>query len=135
MRIAIPYDNGNIFPHFGHAEMFKLYNLEDGQIVSGLTIPTFGSGHAAMAEFLKTARADVLICGGIGGSAQRAVASLGIAIYPGFGGSADDAVRAFASGSLQRGASHDCESCSESCGEGGCPHHHGDGGCGHHHEH
>lgn len=129
MRIAIPCADGEIDPHFGHTETFKLYDLKDGEIVSDLTLPTFGSGHQAMAEFLRAARADVLICGGIGAEAQRILTAQGVAIYPGFGGSADDAARAFAIGALQKGAGGPCAGCSENCGEGGCPHH-SDSGCG-----
>ena len=34
MRIAVTYDNGAVFQHFGHTEQFKLYDVEDGKIVS-----------------------------------------------------------------------------------------------------
>ena len=98
MRIAIPFekDSGRIAPQFEEAASFKLYNLLNDVIVSDLTLPSFGSGSDAMVEFLKTARADVLICGGITGQSRRTLAASGFVAYPGFGGSADDAARAFA---------------------------------------
>ena len=125
MRIAIPYvkDLGTVAPLFEEAADFRLYNLVNGEIVSDLSLPSFGTGSAAMLDFLKTARADVLICGGITGEARRAVVSAGLASYPGFGGKADDLARAFAAGSLQQSVSGECEGCSENCGEGECPHH------------
>ena len=98
MRIAVPFDKaaGTIAEQFDRTEAFRLYNLENGQIVSSLSLPAFGTGNEAMAEFLKTARADVVICGGITARGRQLLGSEGIAVYPGFGGSADDAAQAFA---------------------------------------
>ena len=98
MRIAVPFDKaaGTIAEQFERTEAFRLYNLENGQIVSSLSLPAFGTGNEAMAEFLKTARADVVICGGITARGRQLLGSEGIAVYPGFGGSADDAAQAFA---------------------------------------
>lgn len=135
MRIAIPIekDSGQISERFGAAQSVKLYNLEGEKIVSELVIPGFGEGDEVMVELMKAAKADVLICGGIAGGARQALGSAGIVSYPGFGGAADNAARAFAAGSLQQAMSGECASCDGDC-EGGCPHHsHGGDGCGHHH--
>ena len=78
MRIAVPYEDGEIFQHFGHTEQFKLYDVEDGKIVSEQIVPASGSGHGALAGFLKAAQADALVCGGIGMGAQTAPAGAGI---------------------------------------------------------
>ena len=32
MKIAVTYDNGNIFQHFGKTENFKVYEVEDNQV-------------------------------------------------------------------------------------------------------
>ena len=53
MKIAVTYENGNVFQHFGHTEAFKVYDIEDGKIKSSEVIPTNGSGHGALAGFLK----------------------------------------------------------------------------------
>ncbi len=134
MRIAIPFDkdSGQVAAQFEEAASFKLYTLVNDSIASDLTLPSFGKGAASMLEFLRTAKADVLICGGITGEARKALADAGLVSYPGFGGRADDLARAFASGSLQQSMSGECAGCTEGCGEGGCPHHH-DGRCEHHH--
>ena len=66
MRIAVTYENGEVFQHFGHTEQFKLYDIEDGKIVSEQIVPTNGSGHGALAGFLKAAQVDALICGSAG---------------------------------------------------------------------
>ena len=34
MRIAVTYENGQIFQHFGHTEFMKIYTVENGEIVS-----------------------------------------------------------------------------------------------------
>lgn len=100
MRIAVTYDNGQIFQHFGHTEQFKVYDVEDGKIVSTEVVSTNGSGHGALAGVLNGLHADVLICGGIGGGAQMALAAAGIELYGGVSGDADAAVEQFIAGTL-----------------------------------
>lgn len=78
MRVAVTYENGQIFQHFGHTEQFKVYNIEDNKIVNTQVVDTNGQGHGALAGFLNFAGIDVLICGGIGGGAQTALAAAGI---------------------------------------------------------
>ena len=131
MRIAIPYEQGEIFQHFGHTEQFKLYDVENGTIIREQIVNTNGSGHGALAGFLQAAQADALICGGIGGGAQMALAETGIRLYAGVTGSADAAAKALAAGGLEydpdarcdhhdhhHGEGHDCHS--HRCGEHSC---------------
>lgn len=126
MKIAVTYENGQIFQHFGHTEQFKLYDIEDGKIVSTQVVDTLGSGHGALAGFLTEYGADALICGGIGAGAQNALADAGISLYGGVSGDADAAVNAYLAGELQynpdvhcshhdHGHDHSCGS--HSCGE------------------
>ena len=103
MRIAVTYDNGQIFQHFGHSSQFKVYDVEDGRIVSEQIVDTNGSGHGALAGLLSDAKADVLICGGIGGGAQMALAEAGIKLYGGAAGDADAAVAAAAAAGVPPG--------------------------------
>lgn len=140
MKIAVTYDNGNIFGHFGHTEQFKLYRVEDGRVTSSEIIDTNGSGHGALALLLSHVGAEVLICGGIGGGAQAALAQAGIKLYGGVSGSADAAVEAFIAGRLDfdpnvrcnhHGEGHGDHSCgSHSCGSHGCGGHGSDAHCG-----
>ena len=95
MRIAVTFENGQIFQHFGHTEQFKIYDVEDGKVVSSQVAGTDGQGHGALAGVLKALGADVLICGGIGGGARAALDAGGIKLYGGVSGSADEAVEAF----------------------------------------
>ena len=135
MRIAVTYENGEIFQHFGHTEQFKLFDVEDGRIVAEQIVPTNGSGHGALAGFLKAAQVDALICGGIGMGAQNALAEAGIKLYGGVSGSADAAVQALAAGKLDYDPNAKCDHHGHNHDEGHeCGHHHGEGHeCGHHH--
>ena len=139
MRIAVTYENGNIFQHFGHTETFKVYEVENGEIKSSQVIGSNGVGHGALAGLLSGEGIDVLICGGIGGGAQIALAEAGVELFSGAQGDADAAVEAYLKGELvSAGATchhHDGEhSCGDHGDEGHCGHHSGDheGGCGHH---
>lgn len=122
MRIAVTYDNGEIFQHFGHTEQFALYDVEDGRITARQTLNTNGSGHGALAGFLRTAEVDVLICGGIGMGAQAALADAGIRLYAGVEGQADAAVNAFIGGTLSHDANPHCDHGGH--GHGDCRHEH-----------
>ena len=73
MKIAVPYENGQIFQHFGHTAQFKLYEVENNAVVSSQIVDTNGSGHGALAGFLSAQGVNLLICGGIGGGAQAAL--------------------------------------------------------------
>ena len=100
MKIAVTYDNGMVFQHFGHTEQFKIYDVADGAVTSTEVIGTDGSGHEALASFLKDRSVDVLICGGIGGGAEAALTEEGIEMCAGAAGSADEAVAAYLRGEL-----------------------------------
>ena len=126
MRIAVTYENGEIFQHFGHTEEFKVYDVQDGKIVASEVVDTNGQGHGALAGVLTALKADVLICGGIGGGAQMALAAAGIKLYGGVSGNADAAVEALLAGNLDYNPAAKCNHHGEghTCGEHGCGGHH-----------
>ena len=109
MIIAIPYEKGSIFQHFGHTEAFKIYEVRDGAVAGSRVVDSDGCGHGALAGFLKAQGADALICGGIGGGAQAALAEAGIRVYAGVTGSADRAAEALAAGELAYDPDARCE--------------------------
>ena len=122
MKIAATYDNGNIFQHFGKTEFFKVYEVEDNKVVSSEVIGSNGTGHGALAGLLAEQGISVLICGGIGGGAQSALAEAGIELCSGAQGDADAAVEAYLKGELVSTGVN-------------CDHHHEDGhSCGGHEE-
>ena len=131
MRIAVTYENGQVFQHFGHTEEFKIYEIEDGKVISTEIIGSNGIGHSALAALLDERKIDVLICGGIGGGAQAALAERGIELCAGADGNADQAVEAYLRGELvntgancnHHGEGHSCHDhgCGEhDCGNGDC---------------
>ena len=130
MRIAVTYENGTIFQHFGHTEQFKLYEAADGKITHTEVVDTNGSGHGALAGFLMRNGVDTLICGGIGGGAQAALAEAGIKLYGGVSGDADAAVSALLNGNLGYNPNVHCDHHDHEHGEEG--HTCGNHGCGKH---
>lgn len=133
MRIAVTYENGEVFQHFGHTQQFKVYDIRDNKVCGTGIMDTYGQGHGALAGVLMALQADMLICGGIGGGAQAALAAAGIKLYAGVSGSADAAVEAFLNGKLEFNTA---ATCNHHHGEDHhCGHHHEDGHeCGHHHD-
>lgn len=109
MKVAVTYENGEIFQHFGRTPQFKVYEVSDGKVNSSEVVDTNGTGHGALAGFLKDLGAGVLICGGMGGGAQMAMAEAGIRIFAGASGNADDAVKAFLDGTLPENGEVTCD--------------------------
>lgn len=135
MKIAVTYENGQVFQHFGHTEQFKVYTVEGTELLSAEVVDTDGFGHGALAELLSRLGVDILICGGIGGGAQIALGNAGIKLYGGVGGSCDEAVKAFLAGKLDYNPDVRCDhhehahgAEGHSCGNHGCGSH----GCGNH---
>ena len=121
MKIAVTYDNGNVFQHFGKTENFKVYEVEDDKVVSSEVIGSNGTGHGALAGLLAEQGINVLICGGIGGGAQTALTEAGIEMVAGAQGNTDDVVEAYLKGELVSTGAN-------------CDHHHHEEGHDHHHE-
>ena len=130
MKIAVTYENGQIFQHFGHTEQFKIYTVENGKIVSSKIAGTNSSGHGALAGLLQAIGVDILICGGIGGGAQMALAEAGIKLYGGVSGFCDEAVKAFLANDLVYNPNVRCDHHDREHSEGA--HTCGDHGCGKH---
>ena len=144
MKIAVSYEDGNIFQHFGHSKMFKIYEIDGQNIVDTKIIEAQGSGHSALATMLDDINVDALICGGIGNGAMEALVQMGIEVCSGVSGDADEAVAEYLNGSLEsqgvncdhhnNGEEHSCGHCGsdeEDCGCGSCGDDdgHGCGGC------
>lgn len=125
MKIAVTYDNEQVFQHFGHTELFKVYEVENGNIIDSYVAGVEGAGHEALAIVLKNSEIDTLICGGIGMGAQLALKDVGITLYGGVTGSCDDAVNALLKGELNYNPNVTCNHHEDhNC-------HHEEGGCGH----
>jgi predicted Fe-Mo cluster-binding NifX family protein len=114
MRIAVTYDNGQIWQHFGKTEFFKFYDVEDGRIIKSEVVSTNGAGHGALADFLAENKVDAVICGGVGSPMIGRLEGYGIKAYPGVAGDADQAVAALLGGTLKT---------DEAAVHSGCHHH------------
>lgn len=137
MRIAVTYENGQIYQHFGHTKQFKVYDIVDGAVTNTQIVDTNGSGHGALAGFLGDLHVDAVICGGIGGGAQNALANANIQLYGGVSGEADEAVKALLAQSLNYNPDVQCSHHGEhhhhdhTCGDHGCGGHDHEGHCSH----
>ncbi len=125
MKIAVTYENDKVFQHFGHTESFKIYEVENDDIKSMKIISANGSGHGALAGFLKEQGVDVLICGGIGAGAQNALNDAGIKWFGGVQGDCNQAVISFLLGKLQynpdvKCSHHEGHGEGHTCGDHGC---------------
>ena len=138
MKIAVTYENGHVYQHFGHTEQFKVYEVVDGKVAASEVVGTNGSGHGALGALLASMQIDALICGGIGGGAQAALSAAGIRWYGGVSGDADAAVNALLTDALDFDPDARCNHHDEghSCGDHDCgsEHHSCGNNCGGHHE-
>ena len=127
MKIAVTYENGQVFQHFGHCANFKIYEVENGAVVNSSVVETNGSGHGALADFLEEQQVEVLICGGIGMGARIALDDVDIQVISGVEGDADQAVREYLAGTLEVEEEHHHEHGPEcTCGCHDHHHHHAD---------
>ena len=129
MKLAIPYENGQVFQHFGKTEAFKIYDIVDGKVGPSMVMSTNGQGHGALAGLLRGLGISAVICGGIGPGAIEALQSLDITPIPGITGDVDQAAQDFVDGKLVPNTEALCNhhhhddghSCaSHTCGSGGC---------------
>ena len=115
MKIAVTYDNGQIWQHFGRTEQFKFYEIADGKITDSGVVSTEGASHHALADFLAENKVDAVICGGVGAPMVELLQGFGIKAYPGIEGDADQAVAEFLAGTL---------AANTEAVHSGCHHHH-----------
>ena len=126
MKVAVAYDKGEIYGHFGHCETFAVY--EYGEYVHQCTktlVSTEGrSGHQAMAELMRDKGVEAVICGNMGGEAKGLLLSMGIVPIVGYSGDADTAADLLVTGQLPISPADGA--CGGGCGgcggddEGGC---------------
>lgn len=128
MIIAIPYENGMICQHFGHAPQFKFYRVEGNEVVSSYVADMDGIyGHGAISEYLSDAMVDVVLCGNIGSGSTDALDDYGIEYFSGVNGNPDEAVLAFLDSHLEYDpnarCNHQhkggCSGCCSGCGSSG----------------
>ena len=124
MRIAIPFYKDIIFQHFGHAPQFKIYEVENHQVLMEMVVEVEQQGHDAVAALLRSMDVRVVICGNIGQGAMQALRQAGIIFYGGVTGDADEAITALIAGGLKYDPNIQCtaredHSCGGDCGDCG----------------
>ena len=100
MKIAVPYENGMIFQHFGKSTVFKIYNVVDFKVTDTQIVNSDVTGHTGLSELLRSNMVNCVICGGIGTGAKNMLNKFGIELYPGVAGMADNAVEKLLNGTL-----------------------------------
>ena len=129
MRIAVTYENGQIFQHFGHTETFKIYDVEEGKVVHSEVVDTNGSGHGALAGVLNALKCR---CSDLWRNRRRCTDSISGSrnkLFGGVSGDADKAVEAFINETLEYNPDVKCSHHEHNHGEG---HTCGEHGCGSH---
>jgi len=131
VKLAVTYQDGQVFQHFGKTKEFKIYDVADGKVGFSMVVSPGGQGHAALAGFLRMLGISAVLCGGIGPGAVEALQRLDITPIAGVTGDADQAAADFVAGKLtgdtaallahrhRGGPDHDCGACHGGCGESG----------------
>lgn len=123
MIVAVSFEEGEIFQHFGHTEFFKLFTIEKGIIKDSRIVSADGAGHSEIVDFLVKNKVDVLVCGGIGAKAVSFLSEAGIEVFAGNVGKVDDAITKFIKGELNKTDVSNCEEKAHGdshCGDGDC---------------
>lgn len=107
-KIAVTTQGNEIFQHFGKCPLFTFFDVENGEMKGKTQVDASGSGHSALAGFLKANGADVVICGGIGEGARNMLIGQGITLVAGQSGDIEAAVRAYLEGKLQDSGAATC---------------------------
>ena len=92
MKIAVTYEKGMVFQHFGKSEQFLVVEVEQTKLLNKSLLSADGQGHSALVTLLAKAEIDTLICGGLGQGARNALEQAGITVISGAFGNAEAAV-------------------------------------------
>lgn len=101
MKIAVSYDNGNVYGHFGDTPEFKIYDVENNEVKSTQIVVADPAGHTTLCDQLHNLNVDELICGGHGDRMVMIMNSLNIKVFGNVEGNADEAVKALLNGTLK----------------------------------
>jgi predicted Fe-Mo cluster-binding NifX family protein len=101
MRIAVASNGGMVTEHFGHCEAFNIFNEENGSIVRADRIPNPGHRPGFLPVYLHEMGVDVIISGGMGGSAIQLFNERNIEVVTGAVGDAKFAAEGYLKGELK----------------------------------
>ena len=123
MKYAVCAHEGQVFQHFGKCPGFRMVEIESGKVVSSQDVSADGNGHSALVTFLKKHEVDVLVCGGIGEGARKALKEHDIELISGARGHLDIIINKLTKGVLKDDPSGMCDHHHEhhdGCGEHTC---------------
>ncbi len=101
MKLAVSFDmdSDDIAPAFDSTMFFKMYDIDDGDVICSEIMSTMGKfGAENLSELLILLKADAVLCGEISDEAAVALDDEGISFYSGFSGNSDETVEAFING-------------------------------------
>jgi len=102
MKLALPFDQGRVNQHFGRSREFAIVEVENGVIVSKKNVSAGGlaHNHEGLAGLIKAEGVEVVITGGIGAHALKALEDSGLKVITGVDDGIDEAVIKFTRGEL-----------------------------------
>jgi len=82
-KIAIPTNEGVLWPHFGKAPQVTIVTVEDGQVKETVVLDAPEHEHGAMPRFVASQGCSDVLCGGLGSGAVNMLNQLGIQVHAG----------------------------------------------------
>lgn len=110
MKIAVSYNSGDVYGHFGKTSTFAVYEIDGGNILSREIKDTEGKSHGELVDLLYSWNINVVFVGGIGSHAIDLLKEKGINVYTGVTGEVEKNVIDFLNGKLNHNPSmvHQC---------------------------
>ena len=100
MRLAIAYENGEVFQHFGETPSYLIVDIENGKVISKSVHDNGEASHIALIDVLVSLGADAVVVGGLGGGAFVRLEAAGIKVYAPYAGNAEQAIQDYLEGKL-----------------------------------
>ena len=101
MKIAVASENEMVTGHFGYCKSFSIFETENNQIIKRESVPNPGHKPGFLPNFLNDMGVNVIIAGGMGGSAINIFNDKGIEVITGAQGSAEVAANSYLQGALE----------------------------------
>ena len=108
MKVAICFDKGRVFQHFGRTKEFKIYEIKDNKVTDFYYVEVNGEGCSTLVPVLKANHINVLICGGLGEGAFNHLTEAGIIVVSGVEGEVDEVIGEFNEGTLKYSETPNC---------------------------
>ena len=99
-KIAVPVQGANVSAHFGHAPQFKIFSVENNDIIDENILENPGHQPGLLPRLLNEAGADLVIASGMGQKAIAIFEKNNIEVVCGAAGKAKAAVSQYLNGNL-----------------------------------